>query len=90
MWSLVTSLGMVDALSAYHHHDAGELLAAILAGVLGFLGSLIELVAAFVGAVRMAGTGGGGERPHVGELVPAVLTIVIFLFHFVCVVIPVR
>ena len=52
---------MVDALSAYHHHDAGELLAAVLAGVLGFLGALIELVAAFIGAVRMAGTGGGGE-----------------------------
>lgn len=61
MRAFVRSLGMVDALSAYHYHDAGKLLAAILAGVLGFLGALIELVAAFVGTVRMAGTGGGGE-----------------------------
>lgn len=61
MRAFVRSLGVVDALSAYHHHDAGKLLAAVLAGVFGFLRSLIELVAAFIGAVRMAGTRGGGE-----------------------------
>ena len=61
MWAFVLSLGMVDALSAYHHHDAGELLAAVLAGVLCFLGALIELVTTFIRAIRMAGTGGGGE-----------------------------
>ena len=61
MRAFVGSLGMVDALPAYHHHDAGKLLAAVLAGVLRFLGTLIELVAAFIGAIRMAGTGGRGE-----------------------------
>ena len=61
MWAFVCSLGMVDALSTYHHHDAGKLLAAVLTGVLGFLRTLIELVAAFIGAVWMAGARGGGE-----------------------------
>lgn len=61
MRAFVRSLGMVDALSAYHYHDAGKLLAAVLAGVLCFLRSFIELVAAFIGAIRMAGARGGGE-----------------------------
>lgn len=61
MRAFVRSLGVVDALPAYHHHDAGELLAAVLTGVLGFLRTFIEFVAAFIGTIRMAGTRGGGE-----------------------------
>lgn len=34
MWLLVASLRVVDALAAHHYHDAGELLAAILAGAI--------------------------------------------------------
>lgn len=37
MWSLVASLRVVDALTTHHHHDAGELFAAILAGAIVFL-----------------------------------------------------
>lgn len=81
MRPLVRTFGMIHTWSARHHHDAGELLPAILAGVLLLLRAFIQLVAALVGAVGVTGASGGCELADIGELLPAILTITILSFH---------
>ena len=78
--ALVCAVGMVGAGAAHHHHDGGKLFAAVLAGVRGLLGAFVELVAASVGAVGVARASGRRQLLHSGELMSAILELVIFLF----------
>lgn len=62
--SLVGSVGVVGACSAHHHHDGGELFAAVLAGVGSLLGAFVELVASAVGTVGVARACGRRKLLH--------------------------
>ena len=79
--ALVCAVGVVGAGAAHHHHDGWELLAAVLAGVRGLLGAFVGLVAASVGAVGVALASGRRQLLNVGELMSAILAVVILLFH---------
>ena len=81
MRPFVHALRMIHALPAYHDHDAGELLAAIFADVFFLLATFIELVATFMGTVRMTRTSAGSKGTNIRETVAAILTIIILLFH---------
>ena len=80
MRPFVCAFGVVYALLSGHYHDIRELLAAILAGVFLLFAAFVELVTAFVAAVRMTGTGSGGELADIGELLSAIFAIVVLFF----------
>ena len=80
MRPFVCAFGVVHALPSGHNHDVGEFLSAILAGVFLLLAAFVELVTAFVAAVRMTGTGSGGELADIGELLSAIFAIVVLFF----------
>lgn len=81
MGAFVCTFGMVDALSSDHHHDAGKLFPAILAGVFFLLRAFVQFVTAFVGAVGMAGASGRSELADIRELLSAIFTVIIRSFH---------
>lgn len=83
MIPFIASFRMSRAWGSTHLEDGVELMTAILAGVFGFLRTLIEFVRALVCAIGMTGTGRGSEDANRRELVSAILAIEIFLFHIV-------
>ena len=83
MIPFITSFRMSRAWGSTHLEDGVELMTTILAGVLGFLRTLIEFVRTLICAIGMAGTWRGCKDANRRELMSAILAIEIFLFHIV-------